>query len=124
MPVFDRRETHQQQRASLEQRETHANFTHHIERTRPKDSIEWLTVHRHLDKTAHVVVERLDVEILIHLIDDGLDAPFHLAFAVDNSTSPVPGLENSKDVLDRVQFGGVRREEDVVDVVFVEESCC
>ena len=51
-----------------------------------------------------MVVERLDVEIPVHLIDDGLDSPFHLAFAVDNSTSPVPGLENSKDVLDRVQF--------------------
>ena len=63
-----------------------------------------------------MVVERLDVEILIHLIDDGLDAPFHLAFAVDNSTSPVPGLENSKDVLDRVQFWRVGREEDVADV--------
>ena len=124
MPVFDRRETHQQQRASSDQLETHANLAHRIERTRPKDSIEWLTVHRHLDKSAHVVVERLDVEILVHLIDDDLDAPFHLAFAVDNSTSPVPGLENSKDVLDRVQFGGVRWEEDVADVVFVVEGCC
>ena len=64
-----------------------------------------------------MVVERLNLTIIVHLIDNVLDAAFHLAFAVDNSTSPVPGLENSKDVLDRVQFGGVRREEDVTDVL-------
>ena len=71
-----------------------------------------------------MVVERLDIEISVHLVDDALDPPFHMALAVDNSTAPVQPFENSKDVLDQVQFGGVRREEDVADVVFVEESCC
>ena len=79
-------------------------MAHRIERTRPKDSIEWLTVHRHLDKTAHVVVERLDIEISVHLVDDALDPPLHLALAVDNSTALVTPFENSKDELDQVRF--------------------
>ena len=51
-----------------------------------------------------MVVERLDIEILVHLVDDVLDPPFHLALAVDNSTAPVPPFDNTKDELDRVQF--------------------
>ena len=68
------------------------------------------------ERTRAMVVERLDIEISVHLVDDALDPPFHPAFVADNSTSPVPGLENSKDVLDRVQFWRVGREEDVADV--------
>ena len=63
-----------------------------------------------------MVVERLNIKTIVHLIDNVLDPAFHMAFAVHNSTSPVPGLENSKDVLDRVQFWRVGREEDVADV--------
>ena len=71
-----------------------------------------------------MVIKGQNVEILIHLLNDVLDPAFHLAFAVDNSTSPVPGIENTKAVLNRVQFRGVRRQEDVLDVLFVEELRC
>ena len=63
-----------------------------------------------------MVVERLIIKNIVHPIDNIVDLAFHLAFAVDNSTSPVPGLENSKDVLDGVQFWRVGREEYVADV--------
>ena len=53
---------------------------------------------------AHVVVKILNVEFIVHLVDDDLDPAFHLASSVDNSTSSVPSLEHTKDVLDGVQF--------------------
>ena len=68
------------------------------------DSIERLTGHRLLNESTNSVVERLDIEISVHLVDDALDPPFHLALAVDNSTAPVPPFENAKDELDRVHF--------------------
>ena len=71
-----------------------------------------------------MVVKRLNVQIFVHLINDVLDPPFHLALAVGNSTLPVPPFENPKDKLDQVQFRGVRRQEDVADVVVAEEGLC
>ena len=79
---------------------------------------------RRIDEMAHVVVIILNIEFIVHLVDDDLDPAFHLASAVDNSTSPVPSLEHPKDVLDGVQFPGVGRQEDVVDVVVAKECCC
>ena len=65
-----------------------------------------MTGHGLLNEPANMVVERLDIEISVHLVDDALDPPFHLALAVDNSTAPVPPFENAKDELDGVQFRG------------------
>ena len=92
--------------------------------TEPNDSIEQLVVHRHPNEPTCMVIKRLNIKILVHLIDDVLDPPFHLAFTVGNPTAPVPPFENPKDQLNRVQFRGVRRQEDVVDVVVMEEGCC
>ena len=56
-----------------------------------------MTVHRHLEKSGHGVIKLLNNKILVHQVDDSLDPAFHPAFTVDDSTSPVPGLENSKE---------------------------
>ena len=66
-----------------------------------------------------MVVKRLNVQLAVHLICDVIDSPLHLAFAVDNPTTPEPFYENTKDKLDLVQFGGVRRQVDVVVVAEV-----
>ena len=89
--------------------------------TEPNHSIEELAVQCHFNEVTHVVVESLNVQVLVHVVNNNVDPAYDLTTTVGDSTTPIPGLENSKDILNRVQIGGVWREVDVVNVVLAEE---
>ena len=62
-----------------------------------------------------------DLDLIESLVDHALDLlTWNLCEAVRHSLAP-PRLEGSPDVLDGVQWAGVRWEEEYLDVVLPEE---
>ena len=75
--------------------------------------MEVLTVQRLLDKRPHAPVVR--AQVFVEVLKNSHELFQHLIPGRWNTGAPVPRLDSSEDVLDRVEVWGVRGQELVVD---------
>ena len=88
--------------------------------TFPNTSVEALVVQGLLNEPAHPTIVRHEFHVLVQTINSRSDLCHHPCSCSRNAKSPIPPLQDGKDILDWVEVRGVCRKVDLSDVVLLQ----